>query len=346
MSVVAGRVFGSATVRLHRVEAYEAELSSLRALSFGSARAFLGDSAAARRVAALVPRLAASDVPVLLIGETGVGKTFVARLIHEAGPRRAGPLRVVNCAAIPESLAEAELFGHERGAFTGAIAAREGAFEAAGTGTLVLDEIGELPLGVQSKLLHVLEEKRFTRVGSNRPLDVRARIVCATNRDLEEMIAAKTFRSDLYFRVSVVRLQIPALRQRGEDLELLAQQMLADAARLSGRRVTGFSAEALDAIRRYPWPGNVRELRNAIEHAVALGEGAVVVPADLPIGERARALQPDDANLVRLPLDLATLEKQAIDAALRHTDGNRTKAAALLGITRQTLHNKLAEPKA
>ncbi len=341
MLVVAGRLFGSSISRVRKLEVAEGEVASLRAISFGSARAFLGTSPAARRVADLVPRLAASDVSVLLDGETGVGKTFVARLIHEAGPRRAEPLRVVNCAAIPENLAEAELFGHERGAFTGAVAARAGAFEAAAKGTLVLDEIGELSLAVQSKLLRVLEDRTFERVGSNRAMTVQARIVCASNRNLEKMISEKKFRSDLFFRISVVRMTVPPLRERGDDLVLLAQQLLADASQHAGRRITGFSAAALKAIREYSWPGNVRELRNAVDHAVALGEGTVVAAGDLPIGQPVAAEQSDDLDTLRLPLDLESAERRIIEAALRHTGGNRVKAAVLLGISRQTLYNKL-----
>ena len=343
MLVVAASVFGAAAARVRQIEVAAGEVASLREISFGSARGFLGTSSASERVANLIPRIAASDVGVLIDGETGVGKTFIARLIHEAGPRAGEPLRIVNCAAIPESLAEAELFGHERGAFTGAVAARPGAFEYAGRGTLLLDEIGELSLPIQAKLLRVLEDRTFERVGSNRPIEMRARVLAATNRNLERMIAAKQFRGDLFFRISVVRLAVPPLRERGDDLLLLARQLLADASRTAGRRITAFSPDAIEVLRRYAWPGNVRELRNAVEHAVALGDGEIVTPADLPMGMGGSATQPDDVDLVRLPLDLATLERRAIDAALRHTNGNRTKAAALLGVNRQTLYNRLAE---
>jgi transcriptional regulator with PAS, ATPase and Fis domain len=283
-------------------------------------------------------------VTVLLEGETGVGKTFVARLLHETSARAREPLRVINCAAIPENLVESELFGHERGAFTGAVATRAGAFELAGKGTLFLDEIGELSFANQAKLLRVLEERRFERVGGAESIDVRARMVFATNRDLEEMVAAKTFRSDLFFRVSVVRVKIPALRDRGEDLVLLAKQILSDVAQSAPRRISGFSPEALELIKGYAWPGNVRELRNAIEHAVALGDGALVGVGDFPASlAAARPAQPADLDLVRLPLDLASLERRGIEAALRETNGNRAKAAALLGINRTTLYVKLKE---
>ena len=340
MLVVAGRLVGSSLARVHRLAIADGEVESLRALSFGSARAFLGTSPGALQLASVVPRLAASDVSVLIEGETGVGKTFVARLIHEASPRAREPLRVINCAAIPENLAESELFGHERGAFTGANVSRIGALEAAERGTLFLDEIGELSPAIQAKLLHVLEERTFERIGSNRPIDLRARVICATNRNLEEMVEEGTFRRDLLFRIAVVRVRVPPLRDRGEDLVMLARQLLADATQSAGRRVTGFSQGAMKLIEQYPWPGNVRELRNAIDHAIALGEGSVIQVGDLPPGMSLAADQPDDPNLVRLPLDMATLQKRAIEAALAATDGNRIKAAALLGVDRATLYRR------
>jgi DNA-binding NtrC family response regulator len=346
MVVVAGRVLGSALSRIRRLEISERESAALRTMSFGSARAFLGTSAAAQQLARMIPRLALSDASVLLRGETGTGKSFVARLIHEAGPRAKEPLRVLNCAAIPDSLVESELFGHERGAFTGAVANRMGALESAGRGTLFLDEIGELSLISQAKLLRALEERTFERVGSNRTIALEARILCATNRDLEEMISRSAFRSDLFFRISVVSVSVPALRERGEDLTVLANQILRDCAQSAPRRIDGFAPDALDAIRRYVWPGNVRELRNAIEHAIVLGDGPMIEARDFPpaiAGAAQREVAGADPSFVRLPANLAWLEKKAIEAALRETKGNRTKTAALLGINRQTLYNKLAD---
>jgi len=343
--VVAGRIWASRLAQLSVVRTLEEDRESLRQQALGSSYTFLGTSASAERLVRMIPRLASSDVTVLLTGETGVGKTFVARLIHESGPRKSQPLRVINCASIPENLIESELFGHERGAFTGAVASRAGVLETAGQGTVLLDEIGELPLSSQAKLLRVLEDRRFERIGSNRPIVLQARIVAATNRDLEAMVAEGAFRSDLFFRISVVSASVPPLRERGDDLVLLAGQILADHAPFAGRRIDGFSDAALRAIRAYPWPGNVRELRNAIEHAIVLGDGARIEPSDLPAAVHRVPLreESEDPFLVRLPMSLEQLEQRAIGAALRTTGGNRTKAAALLGVNRQTLYNKLRE---
>jgi transcriptional regulator with PAS, ATPase and Fis domain len=252
---------------------------------------------------------------------------------------------VINCASIPDGLIESELFGHERGAFTGAIAARAGAFEAAGRGTLLLDEIGELPLPSQAKLLRALEDRSFERIGSNRSLRLEARIVAATNRDLQELVQERRFRQDLLFRISVVSLTIPALKERGDDVAMLASQILADHAPSVDRRISGFSRATLELFRTYAWPGNVRELRNAIEHALVLGDGPIIEPSDLPDSLRAAArggvAQPEDATLVRLPTTLEHLEERAIQAALAAAEGNRARAAALLGINRATLYKKL-----
>jgi DNA-binding NtrC family response regulator len=360
---VAGRLCGSTLARLEAMEASERERASLRKLAVGSARAFLGASAAATNVTNLVTRLAASDATGLLEGETGVGKTFVARLIHEAGARAQAPLQIVNCAAIPENLVESELFGHERGAFTGAVTARAGVFESAGRGTVLLDEIGELPLASQSKLLHVLEDKRFMPVGSTRSIPLGARVLAATNRDLQAMVEEGTFRRDLFFRLGVVRVAVPPLRERGDDLVLLADHILSDLRASSARRVDGFTDAALEVIRRYAWPGNVRELRNVLEHALVMGDGPRIAVEDLPAAVRAVAAaaaprkttettsattpQEPARRVVDLPASLEWLEKQAIEAALEATAGNQKQAAAILGINRVTLYKKLkaADPE-
>lgn len=229
-----------------------------------------------------------------------------------------------------------------RGAFTGASTSRIGALEAAGAGTILLDEIAELPLASQSKLLRVLEDKQFERVGSNRPLSLRARLIVATNLDLAAMVAAGRFRSDLLFRISVVSITLPSLRERGNDVVLLARQIRRDVSGSTGRRIDDFSPAAVDAIKAYRWPGNVRELRNAIEHAIVMGEGPIVEVADLPAALVHVARRTVDGPLlVELPARLDELEARAIDAAMEKTAGNRTKAAALLGIERVTLYNKL-----
>ena len=340
---VAGGICALAIGRLHAVKALEQDRDALRGQALGTARDFSGGSASAQQIAKLLPRLAASDACVLLLGETGSGKTFAARLLHESGPRAREPFRVINCAALPENLIESELFGSERGAFTGAVAARAGAFEAAGNGTILLDEVGDLPLASQAKLLRVLEDRRFERIGSNREIALRARVLAATNRDLSVMVQAGTFRADLYYRLSVVTVRVPALHERPEDIAPLARQILSDLAPNAGRRVRGFTPAALDAIRRYSWPGNVRELRNAIERAIVLGEGELLDAADFPDPALAVPSPVDagDPTLVRLPANLAWLEEKAIEAALAATGGNRTRAAALLGIHRMTLVKKL-----
>ncbi len=342
--VVAGRVCGSRIAQLQAMRAIQEDRDSLRRLAVGSARAFLGSSPAAEKIAQMLPKLASSDATVLLTGETGSGKTFVARLIHEASERAAEPLRVINCAAIPENLIESELFGHERGAFTGAVLSKAGAFESAGRGTLLLDEIGEMPLASQTKLLRVLEDKLFERVGSTKSIALTARVLVATNRDLESMVKEGVFRSDLYFRVSVLKVTIPPLRERIDDIPELAERILADLASSAGRRIRGFSPSAMDALKQYAWPGNVRELRNVIESSLALGDGPMIERADMPEPLRVKpqvATPSEQSFTIQIPAPLSLVEKQTIDAALRVTGGNRSRAAEILGISRVTLYNKL-----
>jgi DNA-binding NtrC family response regulator len=243
---------------------------------------FIGRSAAAQRVIDFVTRVGPSDATILLGGESGSGKEMVARAIHAASRRSKGPCVAVNCAALTESLIESELFGHEKGAFTGATEKKAGRFEMADRGTLFLDEVGELPLGLQTKFLRVLEERRFERVGGQKAIEVDVRVVAATNRDLAEMAKRGTFREDLYYRLSVIHIEVPPLRERLDDVPLLAEHFLARFRHQAARRISGFSREALDAMTRYPWPGNVRELRNAVERAIVLGDRDLIMAQDLP----------------------------------------------------------------
>jgi DNA-binding NtrC family response regulator len=253
---------------------------------------FIGRSQAAQRVLDFVTRVGPSDATILLGGESGSGKEMVARAIHRASRRAKGPCVAVNCAALTESLIESELFGHERGAFTGATEKKAGRFEMADRGTLFLDEVGELPLALQTKFLRVLEERRFERVGGQKAIEVDVRVVAATNRDLADMVKRGAFREDLYYRLSVIHIDVPPLRERLDDVPLLAEHFLARFRHQAARRITGFSRDALDAMTGYAWPGNVRELRNAVERAIVLGDRPLIMPQDLPPQVLAQAAPP------------------------------------------------------
>jgi two-component system response regulator AtoC len=306
----------------------------------------LGESPRMQAVRALVAQVARRRATVLVTGESGTGKEVVARAIHAASPRAAGPFVAVNCAAIPESLLESELFGHEKGAFTDAKAQRAGRFEQAHGGTLFLDEVAELPLTAQAKLLRVLEEPTFTRVGGSRSVTVDVRLVAATNQDLRAMVAQRRLREDLYYRLAVVPIVLPPLRERREDIPVLARQFLAlHADELPG---ASLSEAALARLAAYDWPGNVRELRNVVERAVALARGPVIGGDDLPIGEgpgpRGGESGLKEAVLGgELPFDEAEaeFERALILEALRKTNFVQTRAAELLGITRRILKYKM-----
>ncbi|MFI4915352.1 MAG: sigma-54-dependent transcriptional regulator [Phycisphaerales bacterium JB060] len=296
----------------------------------------IGQSEAMRRVYRLIERAAGARVPVLITGESGTGKELVARAIHEAGPRRGGPFVPVNAAAIPEALFESELFGHAKGAFTGAGSARRGAFVAADGGTLLLDEVGELPALAQAKLLRVLQDQRIRPVGEDREKPVDVRIIAATNRDLEAMARAGDFRQDLFFRLHVLPIELPPLRERDGDIELLLTAFLEDAA--GDGRAPRPSPAALDALRRYTWPGNVRELRNVAERLVVLADGGSIELDDLPDAIRtapARASETTDNRPLR------DVELEHIRAVLERAGGNKTRAAEILGIDRKSLREKL-----
>jgi DNA-binding NtrC family response regulator len=289
----------------------------------------------ARRLAGDV---AATEATVLISGESGTGKELFARYLHLTSRRKSGPFVAVNCAAIPESLLESELFGHERGAFTGASAARQGRFEQAAGGTLMLDEIGELPLAMQAKLLRILQERSFQRVGGNKELRADVRVIAATNRDLAKEAAAGNFREDLYYRLNVFPVTLPPLRDRRDALDDLAGFFVRMHARAMGKKLAGISAAAMKELRSYSWPGNIRELQNAIERAVILARGEVT-PAELP--KNIRALQDgaprEDGGILK------EAERTAIVAALKATAGNRRMASERLGISRRTLQYRLKE---
>jgi DNA-binding NtrC family response regulator len=314
-------------------------------------------SPAMRDLAQTAARVARSSIPVLLRGETGSGKEVLARLIHDSGPRRGKPLVCVNCAAIPPQLVESTLFGHEKGAFTSALQQQKGFFEAAEGGTILLDEIGELPAPAQATLLRVLEAKRFTRVGSVREIDLDVRVLAATHRDLEAMSETGAFRRDLFYRLNTMEVSIPPLRERREDIAPLAARFLAretDAARRGPMRI---GPEALLLLERYEWPGNVRELRNAVERAVVIAEGDTITPRDLPERIRARAARPERgtasipaASPPPAPVPTYTgslkdriegFERDTLIATLSQVNGSQTEAARLLDLPLRTMQHKV-----
>lgn len=301
----------------------------------------VAESAAMRKVLADVARVAPFDARVLICGESGTGKEVIAKLLHTWSQRASGPLVRVNCAAIPENLLESELFGHEKGAFTGAVKQRVGRFEEAAGGTIFLDEIGEVPLSLQPKLLRVLQEGTFSRVGANEELVCKARVVAATNRDLEAEVAAGNFREDLYFRLNVIEIFLPALRARREDIIPLARAFCQRFAQQAPRFASAVAASLLV----YEWPGNVRELQNAMERAVLMASGGLILPEHLPrrlaqfIGELPGESQEVKGETGRIE----TMEKALILQTLRENEFNRTRTAEVLGISRRTLTYKLNE---
>ncbi len=330
----------------------------------------VGRSPAMQTLFKFMGLLTETDLTTLLSGESGVGKELVARGIHQHGPRRERPFVAVNCAAIPEQLLESELFGHERGAFTGASQRRIGRFEAAADGTLLLDEVSELPYALQGKLLRVLQERTFERVGSLAPLPLRARLIAASNRDLGEAVACGQFRRDLYHRLKLATLEIPPLRERREDIALLAEHFLHRANHELGKRVTGLDAAALARLEKHGWPGNVRELEHTLKRAVLVCRGPVLGEHDLDLGPDPGTPAPgadalDDytraaRNAVRRLLEdpppgrpeklfrelVGRVERAIVHEALRHSGGNQVAAARALGLNRTTLRRKLGAPDA
>jgi two-component system response regulator HydG len=309
----------------------------------------VGASAAMQKVADVVGRVAETDTNVLITGESGTGKELVARALHERSGRR-GPFLAVNCAAVPETLLESELFGHTRGAFTDARTSRAGLFVEAEDGTLFLDEIGEMPMGMQAKLLRALQERKFRPLGSNQEVPFNARIITATNRDLEREVNEKRFREDLFYRINVVRVDVPSLRSRGNDVLMLAQFFLERAAARSGKSVTRLGRLVADKLINYDWPGNVRELENCMERAIALASFDEVTLEDLP--SKIREYRPTEVYVTSDdPKDLPPMhivEQRYIRKVLAAVGGNKTLAAKVLGFDRRTLYRKLErqEPNA
>ena len=302
----------------------------------------VGESPAMAEIFEVVQQVAPTRATVLVLGESGTGKELIAKALHQLSPRAKQPFVTVHCAALAPTLLESELFGHERGAFTGAHERRIGRFEQAQGGTLFLDEIGEIDATIQVKLLRFLGERTFERVGSNKTLTADVRLVAATNRNLEELVKTGKFREDLFFRLRVVEIELPPLRERRGDIPLLAQCFLREFAKENGKPVNDFTADALEALLNCSWPGNVRELRTAIEHAVVLARGERIARRDLPPSVRGD-VAPDARLLAGKAVTVKDAEKQLIVRALKETDGNRTRAAQKIGMSRRTFHRKLHE---
>ena len=306
----------------------------------------VGASKAMQEVMRIVEMAAPSSASVLITGETGSGKEIVARTIHNLSPRATGPFVAINCSAIPETLMESEIFGHERGAFTGAAERRIGCFELADCGTLLLDEIGEMPAPTQAKLLRVLEDRKVRRLGSKTETPVDVRVLAATNKDPEQAVGSGQLRQDLYFRLNVFHIHLPPLRDHKEDIPLLVEHILRDVNAKHGKQVRGIGAEVMDIFMGHTWPGNIRELRNVLERAAIMCEKDLVTRASLPpeFGKIA-AKGPSDLSSVKFPVGTTVdaMERELILQTLSATGNNKTRAAELLGISLKTLHNKLKE---
>jgi DNA-binding NtrC family response regulator len=302
----------------------------------------IGESGAMLEVLSIVRRVAPSEATVLIRGESGTGKELIAKAIHFGSPRARGPLVKVNCAALPEALLESELFGHEKGAFTGALTSRQGRFELANGGTIFLDEIGDLPLHLQAKLLRVLQEREFEKVGSSRPIRVNVRIMAASHRPLEDLIKAGQLREDLYYRLNVVTICIPPLRERRSDVALLIDHFLRQYAEKNGKTIRGLTPEGRDILLRYDYPGNVRELENIIERAVVLTRDDVIGSGDLPLTVQEPEIADGDRE-TSLTAAVEALERRMIRDALARSDGIQTRAAELLGMGERALRYKLTK---
>jgi transcriptional regulator with GAF, ATPase, and Fis domain len=340
------RIAAEACERAERLEATVETLA--RELDAHGRPRVVGVSRSWKDVLRHVGRVASSDTTVLITGESGTGKEVVSRLVHEGSPREGKPFVAINCAALPEQLLESELFGHEKGAFTGAIATKIGRLEQAAGGTLFLDEITEMSPLVQAKFLRVLEEREFQRLGGSRTLHADVRVIAATNRDLAAAIARGEFREDLYYRLNVFQIHIAPLRERSEDILPLAEFFINELGSTMGRPAAGISRDARARLLEYPWPGNVRELRNAIERAMLLCDGGLITQAHLPANGREanRTVGVNGSLNLAAPfppsgVDLEAVDRSFVEKALRQTKGNKSKAARLLGLTRSQLYSRL-----
>ena len=306
----------------------------------------VGNSKPMQEVMRIIEMAAPSSASVLITGETGSGKEIVARTIHKLSPRAVGPFVAINCSAIPETLMESEIFGHERGAFTGAAERRIGCFELADGGTLLLDEIGEMPAPTQAKLLRVLEDRKVRRLGSKTETPVDVRVLAATNKDPEQSVANGGLRQDLYFRLNVFHIHLPPLRDHKDDIPLLSEHILRDINAKHGKSVRGIGAEVLDIFMSHTWPGNIRELRNVLERAAIMSEKDLISRSSLP-GEFGKVATkgPSDLSSIKFPVGTTVdaMERELILQTLQATGNNKTRAAELLGVSLKTLHNKLKE---
>ena len=321
---------------------HENTLLRRRLEDYGVFGKLVGDSHAMRQIYTVIEQVASSAVSVLITGVSGTGKEVVAQTIHQLSPRAARPFVGINCSAIPESLMESELFGHERGAFTGAISRREGCFELANSGTLFLDEIAEMPVMLQAKLLRVLEERKVRKLGSPKESPVDVRVLAATNKDPVEAVRRGELREDLLYRLNVIHIKLPPLRERREDIPLLIEHMVRELSERHQRPARIVSPEVLETFARHSWPGNVRELRNVIEHAIVVCEGQRIEKQHLPSQMYdGRVLRNEDSISLPIPISLEEAERQLILKTLIRTSNNKTRAADLLQISLKTLHNKL-----
>jgi DNA-binding NtrC family response regulator len=329
--------------RAYKVHAAEQELARLRlsSKSDGRLHELLGTSTVMQELFVLANKIAPCDVSVLITGETGTGKELLARAIHKMSGRSSRPLVAFSCANLPEALIEDELFGHEKGAFTGALTTRRGRVEAADTGTMFLDEIGDLTLGLQPKLLRVLQERSFERLGSNAKIDVNIRLICATNRNLSEMVQQGKFRDDLYYRLNVVQMHLPPLRERQDDIPLLAQHFLQDFSERFKKKTKRFSQPALRALEEYAWPGNVRELENAVQRAVVLSEGPTVDVWQLPAAIRSGCEAPQFNQSYEE--EVRQFKRRLVLRTLRECGWRKAESARTLGVARGYLHRLITQ---